>query len=70
MGKVTLHTQRCKGCYLCIRECPKKAIKKSGTNNKKGYEVIEVDDSYAWHAGLAMCMSGLWSLKSAGKKQL
>ncbi len=44
MGKVTLHTQRCKGCYLCIRECPKKAIKKSGTNNKKGYEVIEVDE--------------------------
>lgn len=29
---------------MCIRECPKKAIKKSGTNNKKGYEVIEVDE--------------------------
>ncbi len=45
MEKVVLHTQRCKGCYLCIRECPKQAVKKAGVSNKKGYEVIHVDES-------------------------
>ena len=45
MEKVVLHTQRCKGCYLCIRECPKQADKKAGVSNKKGYEVIQVDES-------------------------
>ena len=43
MEKIVLQLQRCKGCYNCIRACPKGAISKSGTSNKKGYEVIQVD---------------------------
>ena len=30
---------------MCIRECPKQAVKKAGVSNKKGYEVIQVDES-------------------------
>lgn len=43
MEKIVLQLQRCKGCYNCIRACPKEAISKAGVSNKKGYEVIQVD---------------------------
>lgn len=43
MEKIVLQLQRCKGCYNCIRACPKNAVSKAGVSNKKGYEVIQVD---------------------------
>ena len=33
----------CKGCRLCVGECPKQAIIPLETVNQKGYPVIEVD---------------------------
>lgn len=45
MDKIVLQTRRCKGCYNCIRACPKDAISKSNTTNKKGYIVIQVDEA-------------------------
>ncbi|HHW95041.1 MAG TPA: 4Fe-4S dicluster domain-containing protein [Mogibacterium sp.] len=44
MQKVNTDVERCKGCYLCIANCPKEAIKKSGKVNLKGYEYIIVDN--------------------------
>lgn len=43
MEKVKLITERCKGCYNCIRECPVQAIKESNKTNSKGYIPIEID---------------------------
>lgn len=43
MEKVILHLHRCKACGRCIEECPKGAVSRSGKTNKKGYEVVEVD---------------------------
>jgi len=35
-GTIVLDRERCKGCYLCIRACPVKALKKDGTPNASG----------------------------------
>ncbi|MEG2171750.1 MAG: 4Fe-4S binding protein [Desulfovibrionaceae bacterium] len=37
------HTERCKGCGFCIRECPQKALSFSEEVNKKGYAVVAID---------------------------
>lgn len=34
----------CKGCHLCIGNCPVQAIIPLTEVNKKGYEVIRVDE--------------------------
>ena len=33
----------CKGCRLCVENCPKKAIIPLEEVNKKGYKIIRVD---------------------------
>lgn len=43
MRKILLHTENCKGCFLCVKACPKSAITKSGTLGPKGYETVKVD---------------------------
>ena len=35
---------KCKGCYLCIRSCPKGAISIMDTANEKGYMPVQVDE--------------------------
>lgn len=37
MAKITVNTDRCKGCGLCINVCPKKCIDFSTELNKIGY---------------------------------
>ena len=41
--KAYADTTLCKGCVLCVAECPKEAILPLETVNKKGYPIIEVD---------------------------
>lgn len=41
MAKVTIDTDRCKGCGLCIDACPKKVLGKSEHLNIKGYHAAE-----------------------------
>jgi len=41
--KAKIDPEKCKGCYYCIDVCRAKAIKKSGTSNRKGYEYVEVE---------------------------
>jgi len=44
MFKVIVNKERCKGCKLCIENCPKGVFKVSKSFNKMGYHYIEVED--------------------------
>ena len=35
-GKVVINRELCKGCYLCIRACPVKALEKDTEPNSTG----------------------------------
>ena len=39
MNKIIIDAQACKGCNLCVTECPKKALVPGKTRNKKGYHL-------------------------------
>ena len=42
---ITINEDRCKGCGLCARECPKKIVALSKTKiNSKGYRPAEITD--------------------------
>lgn len=43
MKKLTLHSEQCKACGLCISFCPKKALYASDRMNEKGYLPTMVD---------------------------
>jgi len=46
--RVTINEERCKGCALCVRACPKKIIELSKTKiNAKGYRPAEVTNMEA-----------------------
>ena len=45
MAMVTINDERCKGCGLCVRACPRKIMQLSKTKlNSKGYHPAEVVD--------------------------
>lgn len=45
MVKLTIDENRCKGCGLCVRACPKKIMALSKTKlNEKGYHPAELID--------------------------
>ena len=55
MAKVTINTDRCKGCALCVTACPKKILElDKNTLNSKGYFPATVKDQDAC-IGCAMC---------------
>ena len=35
-GKVVIDRERCKGCYLCVRNCPMKVLEKDSEINSTG----------------------------------
>ena len=39
MAKARANTELCKGCRLCVNNCPRKAIIPLEKVNKKGYEI-------------------------------
>jgi len=45
MGKIIIDRERCKGCQLCLKTCPKKIIRLSEGFNEKGYHFALCDDS-------------------------
>ena len=55
MVKLTIERERCKGCGLCVRACPKQLLELSKTElNSKGYQPAEMKDAAAC-IGCAAC---------------
>ncbi|HDZ69039.1 MAG TPA: 4Fe-4S dicluster domain-containing protein [Phycisphaerales bacterium] len=59
-GKITIDTERCKGCGLCVAVCPKNCIVISERSNKTGYYPAQACPDSALHkndgcTGCAMC---------------
>ena len=62
VSKVTIDENRCKGCGLCVRACPKKIMQLSKTKlNEKGYHPAECIDQAACIA----CASCAWTCPDA-----
>lgn len=46
MVKLTIREERCKGCGLCVRACPKGILQISSAKiNQKGYHPAELTDA-------------------------
>jgi 2-oxoglutarate ferredoxin oxidoreductase subunit delta len=46
-GKVVIDRELCKGCYLCIRACPVKALEKDAETNSTGTYPAKPESSAA-----------------------
>lgn len=55
MSYITINNDKCKACYLCINECPKKLIKISEKTNNLGNNTVEFCDPNNECLGCAMC---------------
>jgi 2-oxoglutarate ferredoxin oxidoreductase subunit delta len=47
-----VRSEKCKGCYFCIKVCPQKAITVPGAMNDNGYEFVEVNEESCTSCGL------------------
>ena len=45
MAKIKIDKLKCKGCYLCVVNCPKGLIKISGEMNIKGVKAVSFSGS-------------------------
>lgn len=54
MPKIEVNDKLCKGCYLCVKACPKKCIAKSAAFSKTGYYPATLATPEAC-IGCAMC---------------
>jgi 2-oxoglutarate ferredoxin oxidoreductase subunit delta len=43
-GHIKIEIEDCKGCELCVNECPQDSIKMSKNINKKGYHYAVLQD--------------------------
>ncbi len=55
MSHIVIDKSRCKGCYLCINECPKNLLKISDSVNSLGVRLVEFDDPENVCLGCALC---------------
>ena len=53
MPKIKINKQRCKGCYLCVVNCPNNLIKISQELNTKGVKPVYFSGGKC--TGCAMC---------------
>ncbi|WP_329887550.1 4Fe-4S binding protein [Pseudoramibacter sp. HA2172] len=56
MAKAKADTDLCKGCRLCVGVCPVKAIEPLIEVNKKGYEIIRIDEKVCIGCGQCYVM--------------
>lgn len=54
MARIIIDQQRCKGCLLCIKFCPRKLIRKSSKLSKQGTNFVEFISTGAC-LGCAQC---------------
>ncbi len=54
--KAITDTSLCKGCRLCVGACPKQAIEPLTELNKKGYEIIRVNEDLCIGCGMCYTM--------------
>lgn len=50
--KAKTNEKLCKSCGVCILNCPKQAISRSGRFNDKGYDVVAVDEEKCIGCGI------------------
>lgn len=55
MSYIVIDDNKCKACYLCIKECPKNLLKVSDKTNSTGVHVVEFCDPNHECLGCAMC---------------
>lgn len=55
MNYITINGDKCKACYLCINECPKKLIRVSDKTNSLGNHIVEFEDPEHQCLACAMC---------------
>ncbi|MCM8761275.1 MAG: 4Fe-4S dicluster domain-containing protein [Candidatus Omnitrophica bacterium] len=53
MAKIRIDKQRCKGCYLCVVNCPNNLIKIAKDLNSKGVKSVYFSGGKC--TGCAMC---------------
>ncbi len=71
LERVDFEEERCKGCGLCVNECPQHIIKLSDRINKKGYRPAEVTDQEACTSCAAcarICPDGVISVYRPDRK--
>jgi len=54
MPKVVIDAERCKGCMLCVRFCPRASLRVASETNSKGYHPVEQHDEEAC-TGCGIC---------------
>jgi 2-oxoglutarate ferredoxin oxidoreductase subunit delta len=52
-GRITIDTERCKGCGLCVAVCPQNGIVISNQSNKTGYFPAQATNANC--TGCCMC---------------
>jgi len=55
MSSIVIDKNKCKACFLCIEECPKKLIKVGKETNNLGNRTAEFCDPNGECLGCAMC---------------
>lgn len=55
MSHITIDKNKCKACYLCINECPKKLLKIGAETNTLGIRTVTFEDPNNECLGCAMC---------------
>ena len=55
MNHIVINGEKCKACYLCIKECPQKLIKISEKTNNLGNHIVEFDDPNKKCLACSMC---------------
>jgi 2-oxoglutarate ferredoxin oxidoreductase subunit delta len=55
LSNITIKSDKCKSCYLCIEACPKKLIAKSDVIGKTGNNLVYLKDDNKECKGCAFC---------------